>query len=300
MKTTTTNTNEGLNLADFDWIVISSSGGKDSQAMLDVLSAAAVDAGVSDRVVVVHCDLGRVEWNGTLKLAREQAAHYGHRFEVVSRDEDLLDQVRGRGMWPSSEQRYCTSDHKRGQVWKLFTRLANETHGNARGKVDRRCRILDCQGLRIEESRGRRTRLEELIATNGGAWTQSRATNGRRDVVTYYPIADWTEAQVWDLIAASGVRYHHAYDLGMGRLSCAFCIFATRDDLLIAGEANPELLDEYVRVEAEIGHKFTVRLPIVEIRDALAAGERGTPHTGSPCSSCSTCSVACSSRPAAA
>ncbi|MEE9609528.1 MAG: phosphoadenosine phosphosulfate reductase family protein [Myxococcota bacterium] len=280
------------NLNDFDWIVISSSGGKDSQAMLDLLSGLADQAGVSDRVVVVHADLGRVEWTGTLDLAREQAEHYGHRFEVVARDEDLLDHVRSRGFWPSAKERYCTSDHKRGQVWKLFTRLANETHGNARGKVDRPCRILDCQGLRIEESAGRGKRLRQIAAENGGHWTQSRATNGRREVVSFYPIATWTETDVWERIRTSGVRYHEAYDLGMARLSCAFCIFGTRDDLLIAGEHNRQLLDAYVEVEREIDHKFTLRLPIVEIRDALDRGERGRPHAGSPCSTCSGCSAA--------
>ena len=76
---------------------------------------------------------GRVEWDGTAALAREQAEHYGHRFEIVSRPQgDLIDHIRERGFFPSSTERFCTSDHKRGQVYTLMTRLANEHHGNVR------------------------------------------------------------------------------------------------------------------------------------------------------------------------
>jgi 3'-phosphoadenosine 5'-phosphosulfate sulfotransferase (PAPS reductase)/FAD synthetase len=78
-------------LASYDWIVVASSGGKDSQAMLDLVAERAAAAGVAHRVVVVHADLGRVEWAGTRELAERQAAHYAVRFEVVRRPQgDLL------------------------------------------------------------------------------------------------------------------------------------------------------------------------------------------------------------------
>ena len=50
--------------------------------------------------------------------------------------------------------------------------------------------------------------------------------------------------------------YHHAYDLGMPRLSCVFCIFAPESALLVAGKHNPDLLKQYVAVEEKIGHSF--------------------------------------------
>lgn len=84
---------------------------------------------------------------------------------------------------------------------------------------------------------------------------------------------DWTEADVWEDIRASGVPSHPAYALGMPRLSCCFCIFAPRAALIIAGRANPELLDRYCEVEADIGHTFQNGRAIAEIRDAVRAGE---------------------------
>ena len=47
----------------YDVILVNSSAGKDSQASLDVVAAAARRAGVLHRVVVVHADLGEAEWD---------------------------------------------------------------------------------------------------------------------------------------------------------------------------------------------------------------------------------------------
>ncbi|MFF7415647.1 hypothetical protein ACFZBG_40600, partial [Streptomyces lydicus] len=122
-------------IRDADWVVISSSGGKDSQAMLSYVVQRARALGRLDKVVVVHADLGRVEWAGTRELAELQARLAGvRRFEVVqAKEADLLDRVeirygklkakaqrealeRGEDpatakvppAWPSSAARWCT------------------------------------------------------------------------------------------------------------------------------------------------------------------------------------------------
>ena len=250
-------------LTSYDVLLVSSSGGKDSQAMLDVVAEKARAEGVACRVVVVHCDLGRVEWAGTAELAEEQAKHYGFRFIKVSRPQgDLLDHVEARGMWPSSAARYCTSDHKRGQVAKVLTQLTDEVRAKT-GKPQ--ARILSMMGIRAEESPAR--------AKKTAFGKDARASNGKRHVDLWYPIFDWTVDQVWERIRASGVRHHPAYDLGMPRLSCCFCIMASRDALLLAGKHNRALLEQYVDVEKRIGHTFKRHLPIAEIAAAVDAGE---------------------------
>lgn len=251
-----------IDLQSFDAIVINSSAGKDSQAMLDLLVEECREAGVLDRVLVVHCDLGRVEWSGTAELAEEQAAHYGLPFRKVSRPQgDLLEQVEKRGMWPSSSARYCTSDHKRGQVAKVLTEIAADYRKSGGQGA---CRILNCMGIRAQESSARAKKVPLEL--------DKRATNGRREVWNWLPIFDWTVEQVWDRIKASGVRHHRAYDLGMPRLSCVFCIFSPKAGLLLAGRENPELLDQYVALEEKIGHDFRHGMRIAEIRDELDAG----------------------------
>jgi hypothetical protein len=58
----------------------------------------------------------------------------------------------------------------------------------------------------------------------------------------------------------------------MTRLSCCFCVLAKKSDLLIAARHNPQLLDAYVRVEEKIGHKFTVKLSVLQLRDEVRGG----------------------------
>jgi len=251
-------------LKSYDVILVNSSAGKDSQAMLDYVVALATAAGVRDRVSVVHCDLGRVEWKGTLELAERQAAHYGVPFRAVARPQgDLLTHIETRGKFPSSTARYCTSDHKRGQVRRVMTALTDAVRATG-GTAGRPVRILNCMGIRADESPAR--------AKKNAFERDAKASNGRRSVDAWLPIFDWTVTQVWDRIKASGVEHHRAYDLGMKRLSCVFCIFAPKPALLIAGAHNPELLAEYVRVEEKIGHDFRKGFKLKVIQDEIAAG----------------------------
>ena len=270
-------------LASYDHIVVNSSAGKDSQAMLDYVYGLAKAAGCTDKMVVVHCDLGRVEWQGTRELAQEQAEHYGLRFEVVQRSEDLLDHIERHGKFPDSANRYCTSDHKRGQVDKLLTQLADETVtslmaemtlADPRKKYKRKdfgqVRILSCMGFRADESPARAKRPafdhgNALRANKKGTFTLGRGTNTRRLVDQWLPIHGWTVEQVWARIKASGVKHHFAYDLGMRRLSCCFCIMADKASLVLAARHNMDLAKEYARVEDKIGHKFRLDLPMSEI-----------------------------------
>lgn len=251
-------------LTHYHWIVVNSSAGKDSQAMLDYVVELVDQAHVPrNRLIVAHADLGRVEWPGTRELAQEQARHYGLAFIAIARPQgDLLEHIAKRGMFPSPSARFCTSDHKRGQISKVFTRLADLSR--QRGLPV--CRILNCLGLRAQESPARARRLPFGL--------NEMASNGRRIVHDWLPLHSWTTDQVWARIRASGVRHHPAYDLGMPRLSCCFCIFSSRSALLLAGKHNPELLAEYVAVEKQIGHRFRKELSLAEVQEALHKGEQ--------------------------
>jgi 3'-phosphoadenosine 5'-phosphosulfate sulfotransferase (PAPS reductase)/FAD synthetase len=249
------------NLAAYDVILVSSSAGKDSQASLDLVVEMARAAGVLARVLVVHADLGDNEWPGTAELAADHAAHYGLRFEIVRREkggevETILDRVQERGMWPDAARRWCTSDHKRGPVRKLMTRVVTELRDSGQ-VVGRPVRVLNVMGLRADEGPGRRKRSPYAV--------NESASNGRRQVDDWYPIHSWTLTQVWERIASAGTRPHWAYAAGMSRLSCRFCVLASRADLVCSARLNPELAERYASVEERTGHRFRNDLSMSEI-----------------------------------
>lgn len=252
-----------INLADYDVIIVNTSAGKDSQVMLDVIASQAEAAGISDRVCCFHADLGRVEWPGTAELAAEHAAHYRLRFEKIARPQgDLLARVNERGRWPDAKRRWCTSDFKRGQGRKLMTRLVTEQRERwaAAGEPVRPVRILNCIGYRREESAERRKKQTLRF--------DERASNGKRHVDEYAPILDWTVTEVWERIAQAGTTAHWAYAAGMPRLSCSFCVLASRSALVRAAQLRPDLADEYLETEIRIAHRFRLDLSMHDIVEA--------------------------------
>jgi 3'-phosphoadenosine 5'-phosphosulfate sulfotransferase (PAPS reductase)/FAD synthetase len=254
-------------LAGYDVILVNISGGKDSQAALDETVRAADTAGVRDRIVTVFCDLGdEDEWPGTRELAAEHAAHYGLRHEVVRREittpggqrmqQTLSEHIEQRSKWPDAARRYCTSDLKRAPVHRLMTRLAAEKR--AAGITGRRVRILNVLGLRAQES-ARRALMAPFSR-------DERATNQTvRLVDEWLPIHSWTAGQVWARIGQAGTRPHPVYAAGMPRLSCRFCVLASRSALVLAARLDPGGAERRAAMEERMGHTFRAGLPMRDI-----------------------------------
>lgn len=253
-----------VDLTRYDLVVVNSSAGKDSQCMLDVIMELRRLEPSDIPVHVVHADLGRMEWAGTKELVRKQADYYGVPHHITARrrangdGDTLLEYARRRGKWMGYGARWCTSDFKRGPCGNVIRRLANDLDKD-------NVRVLNCLGFRAQESPKRRDRPQLQL--------NKKLSCQKREVWDWLPIHDFTEDLVWQRIKNSGAPYHEAYDLGMPRLSCCFCIYAPRSALILAGKHNPELLDEYVQVETEIGHDFTQDIAIRDIRRAIDEGE---------------------------
>jgi 3'-phosphoadenosine 5'-phosphosulfate sulfotransferase (PAPS reductase)/FAD synthetase len=253
-------------LNDYSLICVSSSAGKDSQAMLDVVCEHARAQGVLDRVVVMHADLGEAEWPGTLDLAAAQAARYGVRFETCRREQPLLEGIRARGRWPSAAQRYCTSSWKRDELNKLIRALTRELPATGRPP-----KVLSLIGLRAQESRARACKPATVV--------NARVSNSLRHVDEHLPLLKWTIDDVWARIRSSATAdlVHPAYAHGMSRLSCVFCVFAPKRELVVAARHNPALFARYLAAEGEMDHTFRQNLSLVDIAVALQSGEAPDP-----------------------
>ncbi|MEU4703422.1 phosphoadenosine phosphosulfate reductase family protein [Nonomuraea dietziae] len=264
-----------VNLLAYDLIVINSSAGKDSMALLAYVAKLIKEQGYTGRVVVQHNDLGKtpsgepIEWPEVAELAQEHAAKYGFEFHVRRRELGGLwhQLVYERLNWPSSSARWCTSDQKTSQGMKLVTDLVTEIREQL-SITDRPIQVLYALGIRGEES-DRRAGMDILAV-------DTSHSSGNRTIHRWHPIRDWTWKQVWDQIKEAGLRPHAAYSWGMTRLSCSFCVLASTEDLLIATTRRPELHAELAGVEQQIGHSFKQDLSLAEMRAALDAAELET------------------------
>ncbi|MET8006211.1 phosphoadenosine phosphosulfate reductase family protein [Nonomuraea glycinis] len=264
-----------VNLLAHDLIVINSSAGKDSMALLAYVANLITEQGYTGRVVVLHNDLGTtpsgepIEWPGVAALAREHATQYGFDFHVRTRELGGLwhQLIQERRNWPSSAARWCTSDQKTAQGMKLVTELVTEVREQL-GITGRPIQVLYALGIRGEES-DRRAGMDVLAV-------DTSHSSGKRTIHRWHPIRDWTVKQVWDQIKAAGLRPHAAYDWGMTRLSCSFCVLASTEDLLVATTRRPELHAELAQAEQQLDHSFKQDLSLAEMRAALDAAELET------------------------
>ncbi|URG13004.1 phosphoadenosine-phosphosulfate reductase family protein [Stenotrophomonas phage B2] len=226
--------------------VVNHSGGKDSQAMYLKIRALVPE----DQIVIVHADLGAVEWAGA--VGHIKATTSGEPLYVCRSRRDLLQMIDERGMFPSPKNRQCTSDLKRGPIERTIRQVCAER--KAAGIANWGL-VVNCMGLRAEESSGR-ANLEPFKKSE-------RNSKAGREWYDWLPIHDWTERDVWDRIETNGQQAHPIYALGMSRFSCAFCIMASEKDLTVAAQLatsrpdllnDPDLYKKLVRLERKTGH----------------------------------------------
>lgn len=258
-----------INLHDYDLIIINSSAGKDSLATLIVVYRMAIEQNYPlDRIVVQYNALGdRVTWPGTAdmgpntaalvrafgrrpgtaELAARQAEALGLRLIVSRRnhatDVDLLDHIERHGRFPNDSNRFCTSDHKTGPGSTVIT-----AEYRAIGDLGRPPRLAYVFGFRRAESSGRAKKSKNFTSPGAPVVVDARS-NTMRSVDEWYPVFDWPDEQVWSAIRASGLPSHWAYQAGMSRLSCSFCVLAGGDDLILAAALRPDVALAYWHVE---------------------------------------------------
>ena len=212
-------------------VVVNHSGGKDSQAQLARIRKMVP----ANQILVVHAELPGVEWEGTLEHARKTSE--GLSFITVRATKTFFEMVDSRQNWPSPQYRQCTSDLKRGPIEKA---IRNYIKQNGLSGL-----IINCMGIRAQESCSRARQIPFRL--------NERNSKAGREWYDYLPIFDYTIEQVWAEIAAAGQKPHWAYAAGASRLSCMFCIMASKADLRVAAQHNPELFNKVVAKEKEIG-----------------------------------------------
>ena len=100
-------------------------------------------------------------------------------------------------------------------------------------------------GLRASESPARAKK--EIFKLN------ARLSKAGREVWEWLPIHHYTDAQVFGTIGSAGQEPFWAYKSGNKRLSCVFCIMGCDGDLRNGARQRPELYQEYLALEKEIG-----------------------------------------------
>ena len=258
-------------------VAINHSGGKDSQCMTILLSRLVP----REQLLVVHAPLGEVEWPDTLALI-EATLPDGVPLILapVTSGKSLLESIEERGRFPSASVRWCTSSTKRGPIERELRHYLN---ANPRFEG----RLVSAMGLRRDESAARARKTP---------WKRSdRNSRAGRTWFDWLPIFDLSTDDVFRIIRDAGQSPHWAYAAGMSRLSCSFCILASRSDLRRAAQLRPDLYRKYAALEQRIDHTLSpTRVPLPQLtgvpvepaatafrhRDGIRFDRSATPSAG--------------------
>ena len=264
-------------------LAVSVSGGKDSQALLNSVMSWYKESGLTNKIFAIHADLGRAEWKETsahtakiceahgLELVTVQAEHEGSPIDLVDKIEIRHQQLKDSGRtnvapFPSSMQRYCTSDMKIDPI-KHYLR-----------KFDRSINIM---GIRWEESK---SRAEKPIFERKEGMKKKGTPQGYTwNAIIHYTFADvlaacgMTEAQYkhgrlqYQLTETipSDWSLHPAYAYGNDRLSCSICVLGSRSDVVNGVKHNPEYAQYLHEKEQETGFTFQQGFSIQKAMDRL-------------------------------
>lgn len=236
-------------------LAIGVSGGKDSDACAIATSEYLDRIGHTGPRLLIHADLGSVEWRQSQIKCQELADTLGWELVTVSRKAGgMMERWQTRWEnnveryvnlscvklilpWSTPSMRFCTSELKSAVI-------ASYLKKRFKGQE-----IINVTGIRREESAGRK---KAAVAKEDPRLAQKNAPG-----ITWNPVIEWTIGEVKAAIARRGIQLHEAYTKYlMTRVSCVFCIMSSAADL-IASTTCPDNRDIYrTMVELEAASTF--------------------------------------------
>lgn len=240
-------------------VAIGVSGGKDSCAVAFATVEALDQLGHTGPRILIHSDLGMVEWKDSLPTCERLADALGLELVVVRRAAGgMMERWRTRWKnnvqryvdlscvklilpWSTPSMRFCTSELKTAVICAdLVKRFPGQT-------------ILSVIGIRADESAGRAK--APIAKPNPRLTNKTHRTTG----YDWNAILDWSLHDVLEHLRERDFPLHEAYTrYGASRVSCAFCMMSARGDLVAAAacEDNHGLYREMVALEVESTFAF--------------------------------------------
>ena len=238
-------------------VAIGVSGGKDSDACALGTAAYLDQVGHRGPRLLIHADLGSVEWQQSPPKCEELASATGWELAVVRREAGgMMDRWEGRWEnnvrryadlscvklilpWSTPSMRFCTSELKSAVIASYLKKRFPGRN------------IINVTGIRRQESSSRSKMPVSKVDT--------RLSRGGLQGLVWNLIIEWTLPEVLGEIAGHGRELHEAYTrYGMSRVSCSFCIMASKPDLIASATCvgNQDTYRRMVALEAASSFAF--------------------------------------------
>ncbi len=207
-----------------DEVVVSFSGGKDSQVVLDLATRVLAP----DSYKVVYGDTG-YELPSSLSLYEQVEEYYTERypaleFDMTRNHQDIMHYWKTMGA-PSRMHRWCCAVMKTAPLYRYLKTSAG---------LDKQPKVLVFEGVRAEESarRAEYVRVGASVKHNG--------------VLNARPIFYWNSTEIYLYILRYNLLLNESYRKGLSRVGCALCPYSTGWSEHIVMKEYPNTLKPFI------------------------------------------------------
>ncbi len=204
--------------------IVSFSGGKDSQVVLDLVSRVVP----AEDFIVIYSDTG-YELPPSLKLYDEVKEYYSAKypnlkFYTAKNHQPVLyywDEIGA----PSRIHRWCCSIMKSAPLTRLLKSIVGK------GKQPN---ALLFDGVRAEESPSRSTR------------SRTGQNVKHNKIINVSPILEWSAIEIYLYLLFNNLPINEAYRRGLSRVGCVICPYSSTWSEELCGQLYPDTLSPFV------------------------------------------------------